>query len=146
MRTPHRRLPSLRALGGLLGAGVVIAGLAGTAASQASAATDTSTTPSVAVPAGGVFGPSSVWRTDISAAPTASNSAAQVAKVVEQVNAYNKGQAAFNIYSYGLSWYTVSEASVPGVGMAEAGSGTLASCPSGPKSLVGKTFLCWQLV
>jgi hypothetical protein len=61
----------------------------------------------VAVPAGGVFGASSVWKADISQAPTASNSAAQVAKVVEQVNAYNKGQAAFNIYSYGLSWYTV---------------------------------------
>jgi hypothetical protein len=57
-------------------------------------------------PLGGLFGTSSVWKTNISKAPLNPNSAALVANVVQQV-ADNYGTAAFNVNSFGTSVYTV---------------------------------------
>lgn len=60
-------------------------------------------------PKGGVFGPNSVWKQNISNAPTNPNSANLVANLANQV-ATHYGQAAFNVNSYGTSVYTVDSA------------------------------------
>ncbi|MEZ0491252.1 DUF4124 domain-containing protein [Kineococcus sp. TBRC 1896] len=57
-------------------------------------------------PTGGVFGKSSVWKTDVSSAPVAANSPALVANLAGQVQKYY-GAAAFNVNSFGTSIYTV---------------------------------------
>jgi hypothetical protein len=65
---------------------------------------------SVQVPAGGIFGPRSVWKQDVSRAPVAANSAAEVQGLAAQVSAHYGGTAAFNIRSYNLSFYSVPAA------------------------------------
>jgi hypothetical protein len=57
---------------------------------------------------GGPFGSASVWATDISAAPLAADSAAQVANLAQQVASRYGGTAAFNNGAYADSYYTVS--------------------------------------
>jgi hypothetical protein len=63
-------------------------------------------------PAGGVFGPQSFWRQSLVGAPVATNSAAMVGGLVTQVTSLYGGVAAFNVWQYNASVYTVS-ASVP---------------------------------
>ena len=61
----------------------------------------------VGIPAGGVFGPNSVWHDDVQFAPVAANSSAQVARLAQAARAYYGGHPAFNVYKYGVSWVTV---------------------------------------
>lgn len=58
-------------------------------------------------PAGGVFGSRSFWRADIRSAPVALNSPAMAASLAHEVATNYGGVAAFNVDSYGMSWYTV---------------------------------------
>ena len=58
-------------------------------------------------PQNGVFGPDSVWKTDITSAPVASNSSAMVDNLTAQVNAFYSGIAGFNVWQYNSSTYTV---------------------------------------
>jgi len=58
------------------------------------------------VAAGYPFGPSSAWRTDISGAPVAQDSAQQVAGLVQQVTQHWGGIASFNVDQFTASWYT----------------------------------------
>jgi len=51
-------------------------------------------------PAGGLFGPLSVFRQDIRSAPTAADSAAQVTNLTQQVTDHYGGVAAFNVWNY----------------------------------------------
>ncbi|MEZ0491251.1 DUF4124 domain-containing protein [Kineococcus sp. TBRC 1896] len=61
----------------------------------------------VALPADYPFSAESVWRQDISDAPVADNSAAQVAEIAEQVESRHDGVAAFNVNRFQVSFYTV---------------------------------------
>jgi hypothetical protein len=61
----------------------------------------------VAEPPGGVFGPTSIWHMKVSGAPVASRSPAMVSTLSKQVATRFGGVAAFNVYRYGMSWYTV---------------------------------------
>ncbi len=61
----------------------------------------------VSLPRGGLFGPTSVWRQDISTAPLNSNSQALVADVSKQVTTLYNGVAAFNVSNYSTNVYTV---------------------------------------
>ncbi|MEJ5914119.1 hypothetical protein [Pseudokineococcus sp. 1T1Z-3] len=85
------------------GAGPTTAALTGTAATPTVAATSSVLPTS---PPGGIFGPTSVWRQDVSRAPLAPDSAAKSAHLFAQVKKYY-GQAAFNAYQYNTSVYTV---------------------------------------
>ncbi|WP_432511355.1 DUF4124 domain-containing protein [Kineococcus sp. SYSU DK001] len=67
-------------------------------------------------PRGGVFGATSEWKRNVSAAPLAANSAELVANVQQQVAAYY-GAAAFNVNKYGTSIYTV-DATQPRIDLA----------------------------
>jgi hypothetical protein len=69
----------------------------------------TATVPSGAeagAPAAGPFGPGSVWRASIFAAPLATNSAVLVADLASQVATRYGGIAAFNVWQYNTSFYT----------------------------------------
>lgn len=61
----------------------------------------------VSLPRGGLFGPTSVWRQDVSKAPLNPNSKALVAGVNEQVTTLYNGVAAFNVSNYSTNVYTV---------------------------------------
>ncbi|GAA2030148.1 hypothetical protein GCM10009756_22840 [Pseudokineococcus marinus] len=58
-------------------------------------------------PVGGIFAETSVWRQDISHAPLHPDSAAMSANVAKQVKDHWGGVAAFNVYKFGTSVYTV---------------------------------------
>ena len=59
-------------------------------------------------PVGGPFSARSVWKTDISKAPVAANSAVLVNSIANQVKTYY-GVAAFNVHRYNASFYTVPQ-------------------------------------
>jgi hypothetical protein len=61
---------------------------------------------------GGPFGPSNFWRSTVTDAPVADNSAAMVSNLAQQVAGVYGGVAAFNAYRYNVSFYTVN-AGVP---------------------------------
>ena len=63
--------------------------------------------PAFVVPAGGVFGPQSVWKTDVRSAPVAANSKVLAASIAEQVADHWGGVAAFNVWQYNASFYAV---------------------------------------
>lgn len=54
------------------------------------------------------FGPASAWRTDVSRAPVAADSAQQVAGLVQQVTQHWGGIASFNVDQFTASWYTAA--------------------------------------
>ncbi len=56
----------------------------------------------------GPFGTSSVWKTNISSAPLASNSKEMVAKLAGQAASLYGGIAAFNVWNYNTSFYSVT--------------------------------------
>jgi hypothetical protein len=60
-------------------------------------------------PRHGVFGARSVWKANISRAPTAPNSRALVANLTRQVTSYYGGVAAFNAFRYNSSFYSVAK-------------------------------------
>jgi len=60
-----------------------------------------------AIPAGGVFGPSSVWKQSVRGAPVAGTSAAQVQDLARQVRDNWGGVAAFNTWNYNTTLATV---------------------------------------
>jgi len=59
------------------------------------------------------FGPTSVWRTDLTAAPVDPASAPMVADLAKQVTDHYGGVAAFNVDGYTSSWYTVGADQAP---------------------------------
>lgn len=75
----------------------------------APAATGPSTLAAAGSPAEGyLFGAHSVWRTDVSQAPTAPNSAGMVDLLVSTVTDRYGGVAAFNAHSYGVGYYVAA--------------------------------------
>lgn len=62
---------------------------------------------SLQVPADGVFGAGSIWRSNLAGAPRAANSARMVAGLVRQVTSRYGGVAAFNVGHYNASFYRV---------------------------------------
>lgn len=68
--------------------------------------------PWVGAPLGGVVSPSSFWYQEVSSAPLAANSAAQVASLNGSVVDRYGGVAAFNAHQYGVSFVTAA-ASTP---------------------------------
>lgn len=61
----------------------------------------------VLIPKGGALGEESEWRRDVSNEPVAPGSRAQVARLAETLDGLYNGNAAFNVYQYGVAWYTV---------------------------------------
>ena len=61
-------------------------------------------------PLNGVFGPGSVWEHRVDALPVSEQSEVQVAGLTGSLSKLYGGIAAFNVYEYGMSWYTVSAA------------------------------------
>lgn len=64
----------------------------------------------VELPTGGVFGSGSIWRIRTSGGQLAAHSHAMVKALSKSVADHWGGVAAFNAYSYGTNWYTVSAA------------------------------------
>ena len=58
-------------------------------------------------PDGGAFSISSVWKKDVTGAPRHSNSATMVRALTKQVDDLYSGVAAFNVYDYNTTVYTV---------------------------------------
>ncbi|MEZ0491241.1 DUF4124 domain-containing protein [Kineococcus sp. TBRC 1896] len=71
------------------------------------AASTTTATNSVTMPAGSPFGTASAWRQDIRKAPLDPRSAAMVKNVAAQTAKLYGGVAAFNVTKYNTSFYTV---------------------------------------
>ena len=65
----------------------------------------------VASPVGGVFGPGSVWKVDVSSAPVAADSPAMVAGLAKQV-ATHFGSAAFNVHQFNTTFYVADPGTV----------------------------------
>ena len=86
-------------------------------------------------PAGGVFGPTSFWRQSLAAAPVAGNSAAMVAGLATQVTSLYGGVAAFNVWQYNASVYTVSAS----VAKADVGWDNCQGKAGTPTGLLGPT-------
>ncbi|NAZ88695.1 DUF4124 domain-containing protein, partial [Kineococcus indalonis] len=59
-------------------------------------------------PGGGFFGSTSVWKKDVTTAPVHANSAAMVSGLAQDVTSRYGGIAAFNVWQYNTSVYTVS--------------------------------------
>jgi hypothetical protein len=53
------------------------------------------------------FGPASVWKQDVRQAPLDGNSSAMTAELTQQVGSHYGGVAAFNVWNYNASVYTV---------------------------------------
>lgn len=102
--TPRRRWPwVLGAFGAVV---VVVAGVVVVQRDGADAPAPTPTSGAV-LPEDYPFSADSVWRQDVSGAPVAENSAAQVANVVRQVDDHFGGVAAFNVNRFQAAFYTV---------------------------------------
>jgi hypothetical protein len=84
-------------------------------------------------PLGGPFGASSVWKQNISTAPLAANSAAEIANLVPQVTSLYGGIAAFNVNQYNTTFYTAT-AATPKV---DVGFNNCQNKPSTPTGLLG---------
>jgi hypothetical protein len=107
--------PVLRRLPATLLATVAVATVSLGAATQAIAATPASVTSStsttsaaVTMPVGGPFSAGTAWRLDVRQAPLNGNSAAMVKNVAAQTASLYGGVAAFNVYKYNTSFYTVA--------------------------------------
>jgi hypothetical protein len=77
------------------------------AATTSRRARTTALAASVQAPLGGPFSSASAWRTDITRAPVAKNSATLVSTLTSQVSAYYGGVAAFNVWDHNTSFYKV---------------------------------------
>jgi hypothetical protein len=77
-----------------------------TASVKAPAAKSNPTKPTLA--SSQIFGPTSVWRTLVTTAPVASNSAAEVATLANEAASLYGGIAAFNVWDYNASIYTAA--------------------------------------
>jgi hypothetical protein len=60
------------------------------------------------IPSGGIFGPASIWKKSVATAPIAKNSAAEVAGLAQEAASEYGGVAAFNVWQYNTSVYTVA--------------------------------------
>ncbi|BEP13595.1 hypothetical protein acdb102_19060 [Acidothermaceae bacterium B102] len=92
-------------------------------------------------PIGGVFGTSSFWRQSLVGAPVASNSAAMVAGLATQVTSLYGGVAAFNVWQFNASVYTV-DSTVPRIDVKWDNCQGKAGTPTG---LLGPTGVFGQV-
>ncbi len=76
--------------------------------SVAAIAASSTPTPTVGMPAGGIFGAASVWDQPVSAAPVAPTSAAMVKDLVAHISDRYGGVAAFNAHSFPNAFYTAT--------------------------------------
>ena len=111
-----------------------VTGIAGTAALAA---------PSFVpeAPVGGVFGSASFWRQSLAGAPVDASSAAMVADLTNQVTSLYGGVAAFNVWNYNASVYTV-DATAP---KADVGWDNCQGKAYTPTGLLGPTGVFGQV-